>query len=106
MAEMIGSTVPLSHHETLQGHAVLHKGQLTVKGRLTLTVFHLSFQPFSEAGLGPFQFLRRDILQAQPCQWPARVPYELPSQGVRVQLVNGQHFEFQVDHPALWLAQL
>ncbi len=91
MAEMIGSTVPLSHHETLQGHAVLHKGQLTVKGRLTLTVFHLSFQPFSEAG---------------PCQWPAPTPYERPAMCLRVQLINGQHFEFQVDHPALWLAQL
>ncbi len=106
MTERLGHTVPLSHHETLQSQAVLHKGQLTVKGRLTLTVFHLSFQPFSEAGLGPFQFLRRDILQAQPCQWPAMSPYERPVLGVRVQLINGHHFEFQVDHPALWLAQL
>lgn len=106
MAELIGNNVPLAHHETLQGSAVLHKGQLTVKGRLTLTVFHLSFQPFSESGPGPFQFLRRDILLAEPCQWPAHSPYQPPLLGLRVQLINGQQFEFQVDNPPLWLAQL
>lgn len=106
MTEMIGRVAAFSHHETLQAIAVLHKGQLSVKGRLTLTVFHLSFQPFSEAGPGPFQFLRRDIMQAEPCQWPASVAYEIPTQGIRVKLINGQQFEFQIDQPALWLAQL
>ncbi|MFC3033948.1 hypothetical protein ACFOEE_15625 [Pseudoalteromonas fenneropenaei] len=87
--------------------ATIQIGAAKADGKLSLTTTYLQFEPFNkQLPLGPYQFARSNIINAEKCLGKGAGFLPLTTDAFRVTFQDGKTIEFIVADAQSWLKQL